>query len=64
MDPGQGYSWWCCHCVGKEEDPTIISDSSSKHSSVLLALGTGLLWLKTMKESLAPFPKELGKSTF
>lgn len=31
---------------------------------LLLALGTKLLWLKTMKESLAPFPKELGKSTY
>lgn len=31
---------------------------------LLLALGTGLLWLKTMKESLAPFPKELGKSIY
>lgn len=31
---------------------------------LLLALGTGLLWLETMKESLAPFPKELGKSTY
>lgn len=31
---------------------------------LVLALGTGLLWLNTRKGSWAPFPKELGKSTY
>lgn len=34
----------------KEEDPAFLANDSARHSSQLLALGTGLLlWLKTIK---------------
>lgn len=40
----------------------ISTDSSRRRSLLLLSLGTGLLWLKTMKWRVFPFLKELVKS--
>lgn len=61
----RGHSQCGCRFLGKEKDLVIVSTESSRHRSwLLLALGTGLLWLKTMEFCVLPFPKELIKSDY